>query len=254
MVVATSRLEGHDLRDLRSMVLATRGAWSSRRDQRVRRDASPGQKPICFLYMVRPFGYDIGLLNPAGYHVIHDTGRGQDRVRDFEVGLIDAVSSSPALKEIMAYTMKTKDEAFDTFKRFHVSVETDTGEKLKTFWTDRGGEFLSKQFTAYYMARNILKSMHVPEMLWGEVVHTQSMHVPETKALNDATPYEMWTGRKPQVDILHTPEAGYEGIESKSAMLVYHEDVSDQGNENWMQSPTQEETQQTSTPTHMPTP
>ncbi|KAI3720980.1 hypothetical protein L2E82_31980 [Cichorium intybus] len=50
-------------------------------------------------YMVRPFGYDIGLLNPAGYHVIHDTDRGQDRVRDFEVGLIDAVSSSPALKE-----------------------------------------------------------------------------------------------------------------------------------------------------------
>ncbi|KAI3751883.1 hypothetical protein L2E82_22974 [Cichorium intybus] len=49
MVVATSRLEGHDLRDLRSMVLATRGAWSSRRDQRVRRAASPGQKLNCFL-------------------------------------------------------------------------------------------------------------------------------------------------------------------------------------------------------------
>ncbi|KAI3788361.1 hypothetical protein L2E82_01123 [Cichorium intybus] len=29
----------------------------------------------------------------------HDTDRGQDRVRDFEVGLIDAVSSSLALKE-----------------------------------------------------------------------------------------------------------------------------------------------------------
>ncbi|KAI3751870.1 hypothetical protein L2E82_22961 [Cichorium intybus] len=37
-------------------------------------------------YMVRPFA-------------MHDTDRGQDKVRDFEVGLIDAVSSSPALKE-----------------------------------------------------------------------------------------------------------------------------------------------------------
>ncbi|KAI3510533.1 hypothetical protein L1887_17599 [Cichorium endivia] len=132
------------------------------------------------------------------------------------------------------YMMKSKDEAFDTFKRFRVSVETETGEKLKTFRTDRGGEFLSKQFTAYCeetgihrhytapyspqqngvverrnrtvveMARSILKSMHVPETLWGEAVRhaVYVLNRVTTKALNDATPYEMWTGRKPQVDHL----------------------------------------------------
>lgn len=93
------------------------------------------------------------------------------------------------------YMMKTKDEAFSVFNKFRISVETETGEKLKTFRTDRGGESLSKQFTAYCeetglnrhyttpyspqqngvverrnrtvveMGRSILKSIHVPKML-----------------------------------------------------------------------------------------
>lgn len=47
------------------------------------------------------------------------------------------------------YLLKMKDEAFQFFKNFRVKVEIETGEKIKTLKTDRGGEFLSNQFTKY---------------------------------------------------------------------------------------------------------
>ncbi|GKC36157.1 retrotransposon protein, putative, unclassified, partial [Tanacetum coccineum] len=47
------------------------------------------------------------------------------------------------------YLLKSKDEAFQVFKNFRGLVEVETGEKMKLFRTDRGGEFLSNQFTSY---------------------------------------------------------------------------------------------------------
>lgn len=127
------------------------------------------------------------------------------------------------------YLLKTKDEAFQTFKNFRVKVEIETGEKMKVFRTDRGGEFLSNEFTTYCnetglprhytapyspqqngvverrnrtvleMVRSCLLSMHVPDVLWGEAVNhvVYVLNRVNTKALKESTPYEMWTGRKP---------------------------------------------------------
>lgn len=97
------------------------------------------------------------------------------------------------------FMIKTKDEAFSAFKNFRILVENEACEKIKVFRTDRGGEFLSNQFTTYYdetglnchftspyspqqngvvekrnrtvieMAISILKSMHVPGNLYGIV-------------------------------------------------------------------------------------
>lgn len=132
------------------------------------------------------------------------------------------------------YLLKSKDEAFQAFKNFRSLVEVETGEKVKTLRTDRGGEFLSNQFTNYCketglerhytspyspqqngvverknrtvleMVRCNLKTMRMPDALWGEAV-SHSVYVlnrAHTKALKDVTPYEMWTGRKPNVDHL----------------------------------------------------
>lgn len=129
------------------------------------------------------------------------------------------------------YLMKTKDEVYHTFKNFRSKVENETGEKLKVLRTDRGGEFLSKQFDEYCeetglehhytapyslqqngvverrnwtvleMTRSCLKSMGVPNVLWGEAV-THAVYVLNrlgTKALKETTPNELWTGRKPHV-------------------------------------------------------
>ncbi|KAI3522492.1 hypothetical protein L1887_00319 [Cichorium endivia] len=129
------------------------------------------------------------------------------------------------------YLLKSKDEALQTFKNFRTKVEVETGEKLKIFRTDRGGEFLSNQFTMYCqetgldrhytspyspqqngvverrnrsvleMVRSCLKSMSVPDVLWGEAVNhaVYVLNRISSKALQDSTPYEMWTGRKPHV-------------------------------------------------------
>ena len=46
--------------------------------------------------------------------------------------------------------------------------------------------------------------MNVPEVLWGEVV-SHAIYVLNrvtTKALGDSTPYESWTGRKPNIEHL----------------------------------------------------
>ena len=44
------------------------------------------------------------------------------------------------------YFLKTKDEAFDTFKRFKAHVENEKGNTIRCLRIDRGGEFCSKDF------------------------------------------------------------------------------------------------------------
>ncbi|GKB16092.1 zinc finger, CCHC-type containing protein [Tanacetum coccineum] len=129
------------------------------------------------------------------------------------------------------YLLKTKDEALEVFKNFRKKVEVETGEKLKVLRTDRGGEFLSNQFTMYCnetglerhytspyspqqngvverrnrtvveMVRSMLKTMNVPNVLWGEAVNhaVYILNRVNCKAVKDSTPYEMWTRRKPHV-------------------------------------------------------
>ncbi|GJT62323.1 zinc finger, CCHC-type containing protein [Tanacetum coccineum] len=98
------------------------------------------------------------------------------------------------------YMLKSKDEALGMFQKFCVLVENETSVKVKTLRSDRGGEFNSKAFTEYCndtglkhhftapyspqqngvverrnrsvieMTRSMMKSMEVPDTLWGEAV------------------------------------------------------------------------------------
>ncbi|GJU61828.1 zinc finger, CCHC-type containing protein [Tanacetum coccineum] len=47
------------------------------------------------------------------------------------------------------YFLKTKDQALNMFKKFRVEVEAEIGDRVTLFQTDRGGEFLSKEFSSY---------------------------------------------------------------------------------------------------------
>lgn len=47
------------------------------------------------------------------------------------------------------YLLTEKSQAFESFKDFKIKVETETGKVVKTLRTDRGGEYLSKEFTKY---------------------------------------------------------------------------------------------------------
>lgn len=127
--------------------------------------------------------------------------------------------------------LKEKSEAFDKFKKFKEFAEQETGDVIKTFRTDRGGEFVSHEFqrfcdkfgikrhlTAPYspqqngvverrnrtlleMTRSILKHMSLPNYLWGEAVRhaTYLINRVGTRSLNGKTPYEALKGKRPNL-------------------------------------------------------
>ncbi|CAA7038223.1 unnamed protein product [Microthlaspi erraticum] len=102
--------------------------------------------------------------------------------------------------------MQEKSEAFTKFKNFKNLVEQEAGTRIQTFRTDRGGEFLSHEFTRFCetsgikrhltapytpqqngvverrnrtlmeMTRSIMKHMHVPNYLWGEARKEANSH------------------------------------------------------------------------------
>ena len=45
--------------------------------------------------------------------------------------------------------LSKKGEAFEKFKKFKAVVEKETGTMIKTFRTDRGGEFVSTEFQSF---------------------------------------------------------------------------------------------------------
>lgn len=132
------------------------------------------------------------------------------------------------------YFLTSKSETLDVFKQWKSHVENETGMKVKTLRTDRGGEFMSNEFdllcnesgmfhqltTAYSPQQNgvaerknrtvvegarcMLKDSGLGRKFWAEAVHT-AMYLQNrspTKALDGMTPEEVYYGKKPNVSHL----------------------------------------------------
>lgn len=127
--------------------------------------------------------------------------------------------------------LKNKSEAFCKFKNFKTITEQETRASIKTFRTDRGGEFVSHKFdlycnengisrhlttpyspqqngvverrnqTLFEMTRSILKHMNVPSLLWGEATRhaTYLINQIATRSLTGETPYEALRNKKPNL-------------------------------------------------------
>nr|GEZ78439.1 hypothetical protein [Tanacetum cinerariifolium] len=177
--------------------------------------------------------------------VSNNRGRGRGRGRD----------------AVVVVPIKTGMEDED-LQKFPVLVENETGVKVKTLRTDHGGEFNSKAFTKYCddtglkhhftapyspqqngvverrnllvieMARSMMKSMEVPDTLWGEAVR-QAVYIQNrvpTKTLGDMTPYERWSGKNPNLEhlrvfgcVAHSKvlRGHQQKLDSRSEMLVH---------------------------------
>lgn len=130
--------------------------------------------------------------------------------------------------------LKNKSDAFSKFKNFRKLVEHETKKRIQTFRTDRGGEFVSREFNAYCeeagikrhltapyspqqngvverrnrtlmeMTRSIMKHMSIPNYLWGEATRhsTYLINRMATRVIKDQTPYEVFYGRKPNISHL----------------------------------------------------
>lgn len=132
--------------------------------------------------------------------------------------------------------LKHKDEAAQAIQRFKARTEIESGNKLGTLRTDRGGEFTAHTFAAYCAdqgvarqltapyspqqngvverrnqsvvstARSLLKAKGMPGRFWGEAVTTAVylLNRSPTKSLDNKTPFEVWHGFTPNVQYLRT--------------------------------------------------
>ena len=134
----------------------------------------------------------------------------------------------------MMFFLKHKDEQFDAFKTYKAWAERQTGRKLKTIRTDRGGEFLSKEQKRYLQEHRIEHQTLMPyspqqngraecfqqtiinktesmrhtvglsDGFWKHAVGT-AVHVYNVTPISKAeflTPKEMWSGSKPDISHL----------------------------------------------------
>ena len=60
------------------------------------------------------------------------------------------------------YLMKYKSEAFEKFREYKNEVENQTGKIIKTLRSNRGGEYLSIEFTHFLKDHGILSQWTPP--------------------------------------------------------------------------------------------
>ena len=133
------------------------------------------------------------------------------------------------------YLLKTKDEALNYFKTYKAEVENQLEKKIKRLRSDRGGEYISHEFSQFCSQHGIvheftppyspqsngvaerknrtqtglvnamLESAGMPKAWWGEAILTATFVLNRviTKR-SEITPYEGWKGRKPNVNFLRT--------------------------------------------------
>ncbi|KAK9941415.1 hypothetical protein M0R45_018018 [Rubus argutus] len=185
---------------------------------------------------------------------INPTSNGEKR---YFISFIDDYS-----RKAWVYFLQNKSEAFRAFKSFKALVEKEAGRSIKTLRTDRGGEFMSQEFanfcaehgirrqlTAAYtpqqngvserknrtilnMVRSMLAKGKIPKSFWPEAVNW-SIHIlnrSPTFAVQNMTPEEAWSGKKPAVDhfkifgciaYAHIPDEKRKKLDDKGEKCVF---------------------------------
>jgi len=132
------------------------------------------------------------------------------------------------------YLLKSKDKTLDAFKRFVAMIEKLTGYKIRFFHSDRGGEFMSDEFTKFLEEQGIVRETTAPgtpqqngvaermnqtliggarallhhsgmsKGFWAEAmgVAAHVINRAPRKGLGWKTPYELLFGRTPDVSYL----------------------------------------------------
>jgi hypothetical protein len=129
------------------------------------------------------------------------------------------------------YLLRQKDEAFGVYKEYEAWVATQLSAKVKILHSDRGGEYLGKDFVAHLKSkgtvpkltvhdtpqhngvaerrnrtiveriRALLHASGLPRTMWGEAARhvVWLMNRTRTTAVEGMTPYEAAFGKKPDL-------------------------------------------------------
>ena len=137
-------------------------------------------------------------------------------------------------RHVWVYLLKAKSQTFSVFKGFRTMIEKQLSRHIKYFRTDRGGEFMSAEFTAYLEEQGIVHETSAPRTpqqngvaermnqtllggaramlhhagmtygFWSEAIHVAAhvLNRAPRSGLGWKTPYELLFGHKPEVSHL----------------------------------------------------
>ncbi|KAK8562296.1 hypothetical protein V6N12_010380 [Hibiscus sabdariffa] len=131
------------------------------------------------------------------------------------------------------YLMRHKSEALEKFKEFKNEVQNQHGKSIKALRSDRGGEYLSRDFdellkecgivsqltppgtpqwngvserrnrTLLDMVRSMMSHTDLPTSFWGYALETAAFTLNRVPSKSvQKTPHEMWTGRRPNMSFM----------------------------------------------------
>lgn len=163
---------------------------------------------------------------------------------------------------VAVYFIKNKSEVIEKFKEYEALAKNVTGQNVKIFRSDNGGEYISCEFeellkskgimkqrsnahtpqqcgvaermnrSLVEMARSMLQFADLPNEFWAEAVQTAAFlkNRSPTVAVKDATPFEIFYNKKPNVSFLkvfgcdaymHINKANRKKWDSKSIKCVF---------------------------------
>lgn len=170
----------------------------------------------------------------------------------------------------VVYFLKSKNETFKYFKQYKEFAENQQSKKIKTLRSDNGGEFCSAEMENYLRqcgivhqktnsytpeqnglcernnrsivekARCLLYDAQFEKFLWAEAVNTAvyiKNRSPAAGIDQNTTPYELWTGRKPNLSqlrifgspvMVHIPKEKRRKLDKKAKQMFlvgYSENV-----------------------------
>jgi transposase InsO family protein len=79
------------------------------------------------------------------------------------------------------YFLKHKNEVFDVFRAFHTMIRTQFSTNVKVLRSDNGGEYVNKQFQAYFQDNGLVHETscpHTPQQ--NGVAERKNRHILET--------------------------------------------------------------------------
>src|SRR5271155_296226 len=133
------------------------------------------------------------------------------------------------------YFLNAKDEAFTAYQYYEAWMKTQHNVQIKSLHSDRGGEYLSEEFsnhlkkagttrkltvhdtpeyngvaerlnrTIIAKVRAMLHDSDLPKFLWGEATR-HAVYLKNrtwTRTLGETTPFEVLTGKKPDLSTIH---------------------------------------------------
>lgn len=102
--------------------------------------------------------------------------------------------SSP---DMHVYLLRTKDEVLKAFKEYKAGVENETGKNIKELRSDKGGEYMLRDFDRYYKELGSVHSVTPYSPQFNGVTESKNktlVNMVNTMLISLGLPQNLWEG------------------------------------------------------------